>query len=110
MNEDSGTESKVEKKPMRVRARRMAREAGRLWQVWLATIVLLVSIWITNPQQIEVIAYKATFITLGGLVAYWVDRWTFPSIRDTKPGDRSQAMMRRAMLMCAAMLAFAIGV
>jgi len=86
-----------------------AREAMRLWQVWLVTFALLVAVYLIAPQQIGVVTYKAVFISLGGIMGYWLDRWTFPPIRHEAYDGRSAAMLRRAGLMAAAMLSFGLG-
>jgi hypothetical protein len=94
----------------RRRVRGMAREVLRLWQAWLATIVLLVVVFAVAPQQVPIVAYKGALITLGAISGFWLDRWVFPKIRsETNAIDRMHAMYRRAALMAAGMLAFGLG-
>lgn len=93
----------------RDRVRGMVREVTRLWQAWLATFVLIGVVLAIAPQQVGILAYKGSLIGLGGLGGYWLDRWTFPPIRDEHGIDRRAAMLRRALLMAAAMLASGLG-
>lgn len=82
----------------------------------LITLILLVLIWLLSPQQLIVSLYKLLLITMAAVVAYWIDRSLFPYAR---PDDLSlgtsdmlmaSAMLRRAIIVGAAMLAVSLGV
>lgn len=104
-----------------------ARMAGWL----LVSLILTVAIAVTAPQQLPVSLYKLSLITSAAWVAYWLDRSFFPYARPdaflTKPlsiggfshpgGDVDPklqivfglAMLRRALIIAAAMIGVALG-
>lgn len=82
------------------------KRAVRLWQAWLITLVLLGTIYVIAPQQIGLLAYKSVFLTLGGVIGYWVHTWTFGHI-EVGCGDE-QEKWRRTVYMVGGMLAFAL--
>lgn len=82
----------------------------------LITVVLIGLIALFAPQQLPVSLYKLSLITMAAVVGYWIDRSLFPYAR---PNDRSldtfellraTAMLRRAIIVGAAMLAVSLGV
>jgi len=92
------------------RAVGMTKEVLRLWEVWIVTIVMFVIVYYVAPQQIAISAYKASMITSGALIGYWVDRWSFGRIFSTDDTDEKvPGMLRRAGLIAAGMLAFGLG-
>lgn len=99
---------------------------------WLiATIVLLLLILALAPQQLPVSLYKLSLVGTAGVAGYWLDRELFPYARpDTwlvkpfsagapyvpdyaiQPGAElifAAAMLRRAIIVGAAMLAIGLG-
>ena len=42
------------------------------------TVLLLASVGVWAPQQVEVILFKICLVTLAALLGYWVDRVIFP--------------------------------
>jgi hypothetical protein len=107
----------------RIRPPRMA-----LWLV--VSIVLAVVVALLAPQQLPVSLYKLSLITTAAWMAYWIDRGLFPYARPDRfiawcaspgaPGralsiTREQAiavaasMLRRAILIAAAMIGVALG-
>lgn len=104
-----------------------ARLAPCAW----VTVLLLAVIGVLAPQQLLVAVYKANLIMLGGWIGYWLDRWTSPYARPhdfmTRPfspgagyaerlvvGPGNQlafgaALLRRAMIMGACIIAVALG-
>ena len=114
---------------------------------WLAIAVLLiVAVWAIAPQQLPVTLYKASLVSLAGVVGYWLDRSLFPYARPDEllarwrlrgemdlthdeqavadgMGDAqlvvgldaggaqafAAAMIRRALIVAAAMLAMGLG-
>lgn len=99
--------------------------------LWLAiSIVLTVVIALLAPQQLPVSLYKLSLITAAAWVAYWIDRGLFPYARPDRfiqwgasigtPGaglsiTHEQAiafaasMLRRAILIAAAIVGVALG-
>lgn len=110
----------------------------RLTGWMLFTVALLVLVWAIRPQQLSLSVYKLSLVTLAGVVGYWLDRSMFPYARpdeflpDTERAldvpetgdqvctllvapDESQlrlagtAMLRRAVIVAATMLAMGLG-
>ena len=88
----------------------------RVRMLWCAiyALVLLFVVYRIAPQQVPVIVYKINLILLAGPGGYWLDRWAFPYARPdrflTADGEVMGAtMIRRAIIMGAAMLAVGMG-
>ncbi|MFP1724057.1 putative holin [Lonsdalea quercina] len=56
------------------RIMRLERLLG--WQ--LTAVLLLVLIALVSPQQLPVVVYKISLITLAAVLGYWLDRSLFP--------------------------------
>jgi hypothetical protein len=86
----------------------------RMSEWLLLTLLLLLIIWFVAPQQVGVSLYKLSLITMGGVVGYWFDRRAFPSYRPGhgSPSDLLLAliMIRRAMIIGAAIIGVSLGV
>lgn len=92
----------------------------RLWEWVLITVVLMAAVWALAPQQLSVSVYKLSLVTLAAVVGYWLDRSLFPYARPDDLLDRvvtapemasafAAAMLRRAVVVAAAMLAMGLG-
>jgi fatty acid desaturase len=91
-----------------------------LWCAIYALVLLLTVAWIA-PQQVPVIVYKLNLILLASVTGYWLDRWAFPYARPdrflTADGEVKvnhkrvfgASLVRRAIIMGAAMLAVGMG-
>lgn len=91
-----------------------------LWCGLYATALLLIVAW-AAPQQLPVIVYKLSLILLASVAGYWLDRWAFPYARPdrflTEAGEVrvnhkrvfGATLIRRAIIMGAAMLAVGMG-
>lgn len=87
------------------------------WQI--ASLLLLILIYILAPQQLPVTLYKLSLVTMAGVAGYWLDRSLFPyappdSFMDVPPHKYSPiafaaAMLRRAIIVAAAMIAMGLG-
>lgn len=99
--------------------------------VWLVVSLLLAGlIYVLAPQELPVSLYKLSLITAAAWVGYWIDRELFPygrpdrftSFDDTETGGRlfhdmllpeaialAAAMLRRALVVAAAMIGVALG-
>jgi hypothetical protein len=89
---------------------------------WCAVFaaLLFALVWVLSPQQAPIIAYKLALIHLAAFAAYWIDRWVFPYARPDATirewGDYlpsaivyASALLRRAIIVAAAMLAVGLG-
>ncbi len=98
----------------------------------LVTIVLLLLINQVAPQQLPVSLYKLSLITMAAVVGYWIDRSAFPYARPDSfmaqpsslgspfvpksavaPSQQiafAAAILRRAIIIGAAMLSVSLGV
>lgn len=77
----------------------------------ILAVVLLVVIYLLSPQQLPVIVYKLSLVLLAAVLGYWLDRHLFPYARPHMahvPSDQLAMMYRRAILVGAAMVAFAL--
>lgn len=103
------------------------------WQV--ATVLLGALIYFLAPQQLPVSLYKLSLVTMGGVVGYWLDRALFPYARpdsfirivdmhrahvdgpifqkriidDNEVSTLNTAMLRRAIIVAAVMIAIGLG-
>lgn len=83
----------------------------RMWKTWLATAALLGIVFWANDSQIGVALKKAGLLTLGAALGYALDRALFPYARPHKivAGEiMCAAMLRRAIIVAAAVLAIAL--
>jgi hypothetical protein len=104
----------------------------RLFWWIVATLLLLCLIAALAPQQLPVSLYKLSLVTTAGVIGYWLDRSLFPYARpdsliglaDDADGNActldilddaarslvfAAAMIRRAFIVAAAMLAMGLG-
>lgn len=93
----------------------------RMFEWFVVSLVLLIAIWFTAPQQLGVSLYKLSLITTAAWIGYWIDRSLFPYARpdqvegdsalDSRAGNilASASMIRRAIIVGAAMLAASLG-
>lgn len=107
------------------RLKRLKRLLG--WQ--LTAVLLLAVIALVSPQQLPVVIYKISLITLAAVLGYWLDRSLFPKaalgqylVHDpelmkcgeypVKNGYQrvfAAALIRRAIIVAAVCLAVAMG-
>lgn len=94
----------------RIRMPRMPRMTDWL----LVTIVLLGIIAVLKPENLTLSLYKLSLITMAAVIGYWIDRSLFPYARPddlvlTDAIERAAAMLRRAIIVGAAMLGVSLG-
>jgi len=106
--------------------------------LWLViSVLLLIVVALLYPQQLGVSLYKLSLVSMAGVIGYWLDRALFPYARpdgylahdprnrhNPHPGDIegadyrinngyhvvfAAAMLRRALIVAAAMLAIGLG-
>lgn len=68
----------------------------RLTDWMLITICLVLAIALIQPQQLQVVVYKACLVALGGVIAYWIDRRMFPYARPHEMVKRYTKAVSRA--------------
>lgn len=101
----------------------------RLWGWLLAAAVMFLVIAVVSPQQLPVVVYKLSLISLAAVLGYWLDRSLFPKAR---PGQFQRhvpqlmdigrypvetghhlvfaaVLLRRAIIVAAVCLAVAMG-
>lgn len=88
---------------------------------WIVVSALLtLAVALIAPQQVSVSLYKLNLIALAGVAGYWLDRSLFPYARPdvclkaAKDDARAvplaaAAMLRRAVVVAAAMVAVGLG-
>ncbi|MHA7915514.1 putative holin [Alloalcanivorax xenomutans] len=87
----------------------------RLTEWLVITIGLLVVIALIQPQQLPVVLYKASLVTMGAVLGYWIDRTLFPYARPhtfargTQAVPCAAAMVRRALVVLACILGLTLG-
>ena len=116
-------------------ARAWLSKLPRMFEWLLAAVALCALIFLLAPQQLPVSAYKISLIAIAGVMGYWLDRSLFPYARpdsflgsettsksssDTPlsfddhpepPNDWlfAVSMLRRAVIVAAAMIAVGLG-
>lgn len=97
----------------------LPRMAGWL----LLALLLCLAVWATAPQQLPVSLYKLSLVAMAAVAGYWIDRSLFPYARPDRlfpaagatgePDARAlmvaAAMLRRAVIVAASMLAMGLG-
>lgn len=81
---------------------------------WLiATIVLLILLYLVHPADIKVLITKVTMVALFATGGYWFDRRIAPNVRpnnpDLTPQERGAAGLRRAIVIAAFVIAGSLG-
>ncbi|EBW3177658.1 hypothetical protein DPD67_19150 [Salmonella enterica subsp. enterica serovar Javiana] len=101
----------------------------RLWGWLLAAAVMFLVIALVSPQQLPVVIYKLSLISLAAVLGYWLDRSLFPKARPGQflchiphlmeagrwPVEEgchlvfAATLIRRAIIVAAVCLAVAVG-
>jgi len=87
----------------------------RLFSWALLAALLSMAVALIAPQQIPVALYKINLVAIAGVLGYWLDRSLFPYARPAEfvgsPSTDvfSACMIRRALIVAAAMLAVGLG-
>lgn len=86
--------------------------APRMTSWSLVTLFLLLALAVIRPEQLEVVLYKAGLVTLGAVLAYWIDRSLYPHARPHACADEvlmAFAWLRRALIVVACVLGLTLG-
>lgn len=96
------------------------KDKFRAGQWAIAALAMIVVIGYLSPQQIGVLVWSLTKLTLGAYLGYWIDRTIFyyarPGDFNITGGDTESwrivclCMLRRAAIMAAAIIALGLGV
>lgn len=78
--------------------------------VWIS-IPLLIVVVVLSPQKLGLLVYKLNLVTIAAALGYWLDRNAFPYARPDQVAEAlmPSAMLRRAIIMAAVVLAMAMG-
>jgi hypothetical protein len=113
-------------------ARAWLKKLPRMFEWLLAAVASCALIFLLAPQQLPVSAYKISLIAIAGVMGYWLDRSLFPYARpDSFLGSTAEhddcalsfelqyeppndllfavSMVRRAVIVAAAMIAVGLG-
>ncbi len=92
---------------------------NRMWKIAIAGCAAFAWVFIMHPEQIAVTLNKLALVLVSASLGYWIDRVTAPYARPDKLAQApampdsdvafAAAMQRRAIIMAATMLAFAMG-
>ena len=77
----------------------------------IVAVLLLLALYFLAPQQLPLVVYKLSLVTLAAVLGYWLDRHLFPYHRirrDMDAGIMEPRMIRRAVIVGATMVAFAL--
>lgn len=88
----------------------------RLWPAWILSFATLMVVYAVAPQQLPLLAYKASFVTFGAITGYWLHVWTMGHIPEPASDDTVQlgnlryehGKWRRTVYMVGGMVAFAL--
>lgn len=88
------------------------RRTPRMTMWTVITLCLLAVLAFIRPEQLQVVLYKSFLVTLGAVMAYWLDRALFPNARPTECAEIvlvGVAMMRRALIVLAVIIGLTMG-
>lgn len=89
------------------------RRLPRMTVFAVISLMLLTAIWFVRPEQLQVVLYKASLITIGGVLGYYVDRALF--LVESRPHQCIGgihivgAWLRRALIVLACILGMTLG-
>ncbi|SFQ51558.1 putative holin [Ectopseudomonas toyotomiensis] len=89
------------------------RRLPRMTVLAVISLMLLVAIWFVRPEQLQVVLYKISLVTIGGVLGYWVDYAIFygeacPQEHDNFI-DHGLAWLRKALIVLACILGLTLG-
>jgi hypothetical protein len=94
------------------------RSAPRMWEWLVAALVLLAVIGFTAPQQVPVVLYKLSLVTIAVIASYWLDRAMFKDVGTMKEcfvamarvPELRQVLLARMIVRAAVFIGVVIGV
>jgi hypothetical protein len=85
----------------------------RMVEWFVINVIMVGAVYVLAPQTIPVLVFKACQVSMMGWIGYWFDRRIAPNSRPGNPEleaiERAAAMIRRAMIIAAAMIAGGLG-
>ncbi len=93
------------------RLKALQAHAPRMFDWLLIAIVLIAVVFVLAPQNLPVVLYKLSLVSLAALVGYRLDRSIFPYARPHECAETAlgAVMLRRAIIVAAAMIAVSLG-
>lgn len=80
---------------------------------WIFTALILFGMiaWFA-PEQVKVVVYKCSLVSLFAVLGYWLDRSLFPYSRPDQvlEIERGTAMVRRAVVIAAVIIGGTLGI
>lgn len=85
----------------------------RLWKTALLTVAAIVFLAVASVDQFGILYKKCVLVAVAAVVGYYIDRAVFPYARphtlNIHDGTFNWACLRRALIIAATLLAFALG-
>lgn len=93
------------------RLKALSSRAPRMTDWFILAVVLIAIVYVVAPQNLPVVIYKLSLVSLAGLLGYRLDRSLFPYARPDHVPETviGLAMLRRAIIVAAFMVAVSIG-
>lgn len=93
---------------------RLRNRLPRMTAWTVITLLLLLALAAIRPEQLQVVVYKSGLVTLGAVLAYWIDRSLFPYGQDRPHACIGGihivgAWLRRALIVLACVLGMTLG-
>lgn len=88
----------------------------RMWDWLVYAVILFVIIALVAPQQVPVVAYKASLLALAVILAYMADRSLFKRVADQLDGRMARDLVgaarviSRALIFLGVCIVFGMGV
>lgn len=84
----------------------------RAWPWLVAALITTLIVGLLAPHQLGLLAWSLSKLSLGAYLGYWVDRSLFPYARPDRmvEGMPDLAMLRRALIVAACVIALGLGV
>lgn len=91
---------------------RMPENAFRAWPWLIGALITTAIVAVLHPQQLGVLVWSLSKLSIGAYLGYWIDRTIFYYARpDVVPDDQApMAWLRRAIVMSAVVIALGLGV
>ena len=91
---------------------KMPESAFRAWPWLIGALLMTAIVALLHPQQLGVLAWSLSKLSIGAYLGYWIDRTVFRYARpDRVPSAQApMAWLRRAVVMSAVVIALGLGV
>lgn len=86
----------------------MKLKLPRLWDWWIYLVLALWYVAVTSPQQLQVIGYKISLVSVGLVLAYLADRAIFHRVSDRVKAGVPRDVFSAARLVARAIIVLAV--